>query len=251
MKNKAKQNNNRNYLLIGVIALACIGLVFGYFNLNDKSNNDRTSEGYKTIDSEEFNQIAKSQDAFLLDVHIPEQAHIPGTDAFIPYNEIDKNLDQLPKDKNTPILVYCRSGSMSKIASDDLINLGYKNVYDLSGGTDLYKNSNQIVEVSPKTSDLGTVIYGEIPTTTLTFTNYTSDSIEITRVSTSCECTSAEVAKTELAPYESTEVEVSFNPAIHGDDTDLGDITRTIYLDTDSKDYPQVTANITANVIRE
>lgn len=246
-----KSKKNKNYLFIGVTILALIFLIIGFLNFNNNSNENNIAQEYKTIDYQEFNELAKIQDAFILDVHIPEQAHIPGTDAFIPYNEIDENLNQLPADKDAPILVYCRSGSMSKIASEDLVNLGYTNVFDLSGGTDLYKNSNQIVDVNPKTTDLGTVVYGEVPTATFTFTNYTSESLNITRVSTSCECTSAEVAKTELDPYESMEVEVSFNPAVHGDDTDLGDITRTIYLDTDNEDYPQITANITANVIRE
>lgn len=246
-----KIKKNKNYLLIGVTILACVGLVFGYLNLrNSNSVNNSSAGDYKTIDSEKFNKIAKSQDAFILDVHIPEQAHIPGTDAFIPYNEIDNNLDQLPTDKNTPILAYCRSGSMSKIASETLINLGYKNVYDLSGGTDLYKNSNQTIDINPKTTDLGTVIYGEIPTTNFTLTNYTSETLNITRVSTSCECTSAEVEKEALSPYESIDIKVSFNPAVHGDDTDLGELTRTIYIDTDNSEYPQITANIIANVIR-
>jgi len=43
--------------------------------------------------------MLKNKDFFLLDVHIPEQKHIKGTDEFIPYNEIEKYKEKLPKDK--------------------------------------------------------------------------------------------------------------------------------------------------------
>lgn len=72
---------------------------------------------------------------FLVDVHIPEQQHIVGTDAVIPFNEIDSNLDRLPADKTTPVAVYCRSGSMSARVAAQLVRLGYERVIDLSGGT--------------------------------------------------------------------------------------------------------------------
>ncbi len=44
---------------------------------------------------------------------------------------ISVNIETLVKDKNTKIIVYCRSGNRSATAADTLINLGYKNVYDL------------------------------------------------------------------------------------------------------------------------
>jgi len=40
--------------------------------------------------------IMKDNDVTLIDTHIPEQDHIPGTDAFIPYNEIEQHLAKLP-----------------------------------------------------------------------------------------------------------------------------------------------------------
>ena len=39
--------------------------------------------------------------------------------------------ENLIKDKNTKIIVYCRSGNRSATAANTLINLGYTNVYDL------------------------------------------------------------------------------------------------------------------------
>lgn len=79
--------------------------------------------------------MLKNKDFFLLDVHIPEQKHIRGTDEFIPYNEIEKYKEKLPKDKKEKIVVYCRSGRMSEIAAQELVKMGYENVYNLKGGT--------------------------------------------------------------------------------------------------------------------
>ena len=43
---------------------------------------------------------------------------------------------------------------------------------------------------------------------------------------------------------------VSFDPAIHKDDSDLGDVTRSIYIDTDQKLFARIEASIHANVIK-
>lgn len=245
---------SKNKKLFSIITVIIIGFIILFVvNLYQNGNVDKnpSSSGVKTISSIEFNKLAENPDTFVVDVHIPEQTHIPGTDAFIPYDDISNNLDKFPKDKNTPLLVYCRSGSMSKTATTELIGLGYTNVYDLSGGINAYKDSNVSVAITPDQIDLGTVIYGDVEKTTFTLTNFTKDPLEIVRVLTSCGCTSAEVVKTNLEPYESTDLNVSFDPAVHKDDTDLGELTRTIYVDTDNPNFKQVTASIKANVIKK
>ena len=37
------------------------------------------------------------------------------------------------RDKNQLILVYCRSGRRSKLASEDLVKLGYTNIKEFGG----------------------------------------------------------------------------------------------------------------------
>ena len=202
------------------------------------------------VNPTKFSELVKKGDGFLVDVHTPEQTHIPGTNAFIPFDDIASYKEQLPQDKSTPILVYCRSGSMSKSASQEIADLGYTNVYDLDGGINAYREHNNEVVITPENQDLGTVIYGDVPTTTFTLTNFTPLPLKVTRVSTSCGCTSAKAMKEELGAYESTNIEVSFDPAVHGDDTDLGELTRTIYINTDNPNFPKLTNTITANVVK-
>jgi rhodanese-related sulfurtransferase len=52
----------------------------------------------------------------------------------IPFNEIQSHLDELPADKNAPVVLYCRSGPMSVRAATTLAGLGYTRVYSLNGG---------------------------------------------------------------------------------------------------------------------
>lgn len=110
---------------------------------------------------------------------------------------------------------------------------------------------NPGVTIEPNTQPLGEVLYGDVATTTFTLTNNTQEDLNITKVSTSCGCTSATVENTLLKPYESTIVYVSFDPAVHKDDTDLGELTRTIYIDTDSINFETVSSTITANVTKK
>lgn len=109
------------------------------FKLQDDHNDDHENgQAFHNISPQELKKDLADKDFFLVDVHIPEQEHIEKTDAFIAYNEIAENLDQLPEDKNEKIVVYCRSGSMSLEASQKLIELGYKNIYNLEGGRNAY-----------------------------------------------------------------------------------------------------------------
>jgi rhodanese-related sulfurtransferase len=244
---------NKNLLIVGglIIVVLLIFIKTGGSSDNSGQNNQINPGQVQLVDSIQFSKLSKDEKNFLLDVHIPEQTHIPGTDAFIPYNEIAQNIDKLPQDKSTPILVYCRSGSMSKTASEEIAKLGYINVYDLEGGIISYRESNTEVIITPSNQDLGEVIYGDVPTTTFTLTNFTPLPLTITRISTSCGCTSAEVVDKEIGAYESTTVNVNFDPAVHGDATDVGDITRTIYISTDNSNFPQLTSTITAYVVKE
>ena len=55
-------------------------------------------------------------------------------DKIIVYDSMADNLDKLPQDKNTKIVVYCLSGGMSAIAARELVRLGFTQVSDLAGG---------------------------------------------------------------------------------------------------------------------
>ena len=242
--------------IIGIVIIFGLGIVWVFNKPSAQRQTDSittraTNNTVKLVSPMEFATLAKNKNAFIVDVHTPEQTHIPGTDAVIPFDQIQSNKNKLPADKSTPILVYCRSGSMSSKAAAEIASLGYTTVYDLEGGTNAYKESNVSVSLAPDTKSLGNVVYGDVATTTYTLTNYTPLPLKITRVSTSCGCTKASVEKEELGAYESTTVNVSFDPAVHKDDTDLGDLTRTIYIGTDNPNYQNLESKFTATVVKK
>ena len=86
------------------------------------------------VNPEELNEMLSTKDFIMVNVHIPFEGDIPGTDLFIPYNQISQYLDELPNDKKSKIVVYCRSGSMSDIAAKELISFGFTNIINLEGG---------------------------------------------------------------------------------------------------------------------
>ena len=61
-----------------------------------------------------------------------DKGHIPGA-ILIPYDEILQKAESVLTDKNQLILVYCRSGRRSKLASEDLVKLGYTNIREFGG----------------------------------------------------------------------------------------------------------------------
>lgn len=77
-----------------------------------------TEKGYVIID-------ARTESEF-------SEGHIPNA-ILIPEYEISARAENEIPDKDTLILVYCRSGRRSKIAADALIKLGYTNVKEFGG----------------------------------------------------------------------------------------------------------------------
>jgi len=105
-------------------------------------DSQKNADGYVDISVDRLAQMLEDKNVVLVNVHIPYEGEIPGTDLFIPFNAIADNLDKLP-DKNARIVLYCRSGSMSTVAARTLASLGYTNVYELDGGFNAWKASGR------------------------------------------------------------------------------------------------------------
>lgn len=76
--------------------------------------------------------------AFVVNVHVPDEGSIAGTDATIPYDEVRNRSAELPRDRDAPLAVYCKSGRMSAEAVVTLRDLGYTQVVELRGGMDAW-----------------------------------------------------------------------------------------------------------------
>jgi rhodanese-related sulfurtransferase len=87
-------------------------------------------------------------DATLINVHVPYDGEIDGTDLFIRFDQIAGRTADLPA-KNQPIILYCRTGRMSAIAAETLVGLGYTNVTELAGGMEAWTASGLPLQSRP------------------------------------------------------------------------------------------------------
>ena len=92
--------------------------------------------GYEMITAQQAKEIMDTQDGYvILDTRTEEeyeQGHIPGA-IVISHEEIKEKAESVLTDKDQLILVYCRSGRRSKLAAQDLVELGYTNVKEFGG----------------------------------------------------------------------------------------------------------------------
>ena len=91
---------------------------------------------YRQISMEDaMDVMAERTDYLILDVRTQEEfasGHIPGA-IVISHEKIKEQAESQLPDKDQLILVYCRSGRRSKLAAQDLVDLGYTNVKEFGG----------------------------------------------------------------------------------------------------------------------
>lgn len=86
----------------------------------------------------QFRNAIDRQDSMtvILDVRTPEEfaeGHIPGaSNISVTDSDFEKKVSKL--DKKKTLLVYCRSGKRSVIASNKLLQLGFQHICNLENG---------------------------------------------------------------------------------------------------------------------
>lgn len=133
--------------LKGLILMLAISLtLFGFCACGDKNATEGTMENsaenttvsitYEQISQDEAKRIMDTQEGYvIIDARTEEEfseGHIEGA-ILIPEYEIAERAEREIPEKDTLILVYCRSGRRSKIAADALVTLGYTNVKEFGG----------------------------------------------------------------------------------------------------------------------
>jgi rhodanese-related sulfurtransferase len=89
------------------------------------------------------------KDFLLINVHVPDAGQVPGTDIHLTYANVDAIAAYMGTNLAVKTVVYCLSNYMSKIAGDDLVLRGYRNVRYLDGGMSGWRNAGYIIEPTP------------------------------------------------------------------------------------------------------
>jgi len=98
----------------------------------------RNAAGFMDLSVKQLAESMSSKNFTLVNVHVPHQEDLPGTNLSIPFDKITASLDKLPG-KEAPIVLYCRSGAMSTEAAAALAAAGYTKIYELDGGFNAWK----------------------------------------------------------------------------------------------------------------
>jgi rhodanese-related sulfurtransferase len=151
-------------VVVGLIIVIIVLLIIKTYSvnkaINDNSFDDRVkgvstqdevlyeeNEGiYKIISTEEAKSlIAENQgniNFVILDIRTPEEfveGHIDGAQNVDFYDSFESEITKL--DKNRAYLIYCRSGNRSNIAKDIFQQMGFKEIYELDGGYNLWQEN--------------------------------------------------------------------------------------------------------------
>jgi len=120
--------------LKGLIIMLIISL--SLFGLTACGGENGKALTYEQITPQQAKAIMDTEtDYIIIDARTQEEfaeGHIENA-ILIPEYEIANRAEKELPDKDALILVYCRSGRRSKIASEELVKLGYTNVKEFGG----------------------------------------------------------------------------------------------------------------------
>ena len=120
--------------LRGLIIMLLISL--SLFGMTACDGENGKASTYEQITAEQAKSIMDTEkDYVIIDARTEEEfaeGHIENA-ILIPEYEIANRAEKELPDKEQLILVYCRSGRRSKIASEELVKLGYTNVKEFGG----------------------------------------------------------------------------------------------------------------------
>jgi rhodanese-related sulfurtransferase len=125
----------RKFLIILALLLAAVIPLTGCMSGDALSHEPVQTAFIQLISPEDAKEMIDTTGVILFDVRTQDEydaGHIAGA-VLLPYDSMTADSPGLPADKNTAIMVYCRSGGRSGVAASTLSELGYTRIYDLGG----------------------------------------------------------------------------------------------------------------------
>lgn len=123
-------------LVLGRAVGVALALILGACTSQDggvSSESGAPAPEVQQLAPDEFADLVEDPDVLVVNVHVPYEGELPGTDAFVDYRDVTDS-EEFPADMDAPIALYCMSGNMSGQAGQALLEAGYTDVRELTGG---------------------------------------------------------------------------------------------------------------------
>jgi rhodanese-related sulfurtransferase len=99
------------------------------------------------VSAQELDAMMGAGEVELINVHLPYEGEIPGTDALIPYTEID-GISRRIAEADADVVLYCRSGTMSSQTAQALVDRGVTDFSELEGGYQAWQDAGLPFEIT-------------------------------------------------------------------------------------------------------
>jgi len=120
-----------------LVFIAALSLACGANPNGDSAIGTRVSVNggfYTDLIPSELNRMLQNKDFILVNTDPMATKAIPNTDLYIPMGEVLVDLSLVSQHKDEKIVIYCMVGSNSKVVATKFAEMGYTNIYNLSGG---------------------------------------------------------------------------------------------------------------------
>lgn len=117
-----------------IIVILLIALLL-FISFKFLTTKEEPTSNYNKITADKAKEMMEKEDVIIIDVRTEDEyntSHIKNA-VLIPNETIGNEKLKEVSNLNQKIIIYCRSGARSKKAAMKLINIGYKNVYDMGG----------------------------------------------------------------------------------------------------------------------
>jgi rhodanese-related sulfurtransferase len=86
------------------------------------------------IGADDLHAALDNKDFILINVHVPRDGELPGTDTHIAFTDPDALASYIGAGLDTRVIIYCKTDHMAEVVGPELLARGYTTVSYLKGG---------------------------------------------------------------------------------------------------------------------
>ena len=141
----------KTLLIAAASALACLGQSSAPAPANPgyRAIVEEAKAHVKQVDGQKFRELRRAHpELVLIDVRESEEwtkGHAVAA-VHISKGMLEKDIEAAVPQKDAFVVLYCHSGARSALAAENLMRMGYSNVYSLDGGLAAYEAAGFLVE---------------------------------------------------------------------------------------------------------